>query len=169
MGCWLSIAYLALLASTQAAVPDSDIRNSEIPDHKTHFRMPAYRTRQQWLERKDQLRKQILSSAGLLPMPVKQPLHSTFSKRTEYSDYSVEVVLLETLPGYFVGGNLYRPLHLKTPAPAVLLPHGHWKGGRLENQAAYSVPALGINLARQGYVAFAYDMVGYNDTRQVPH
>src|SRR5437762_8342277 len=32
-----------------------------------------------------------------------------------------------------------------------------------------SGPALGINLARQGYVAFAYDMVGYNDTVQTPH
>ena len=26
-----------------------------------------------------------------------------------------------------------------------------------------------INLARQGYVVFAYDMVGYNDTIQTPH
>jgi dienelactone hydrolase len=31
------------------------------------------------------------------------------------------------------------------------------------------VPALGINLARQGYVVFAYDMVGFNDTQQTPH
>ena len=32
-----------------------------------------------------------------------------------------------------------------------------------------SVPARAINLARQGYVVFAYDMVGYNDTLQTPH
>ncbi len=169
MGRRSFVAYLALILYSQAAVPDSDIRNSEIPDHKTHFRMPEYRTRQQWLERKEQLRKQILSSAGLLPMPVKQPLHPKLSKFADYGDYSIEAVLLETLPGYFLGGNLYRPLHLKGSAPAVLLPHGHWRGGRLENQPAYSVPVLGINLARQGYVVFAYDMVGYNDTRQIPH
>ena len=40
----------------------------------------------------------------------------------------------------------------------MLIPHGHWERGRLENLPVYSVPALGINLARQGYVAFAYDM-----------
>jgi dienelactone hydrolase len=53
--------------------------------------------------------------------------------------------------------------------PAVLIPHGHWKKGRVENIPEYSVPALAMNLARQGYVAFAYDMVGYNDTTQLPH
>jgi hypothetical protein len=33
----------------------------------------------------------------------------------------------------------------------------------------YSVPTLCINLAVQGYVAFAYDMLGYNDTQQLKH
>jgi dienelactone hydrolase len=61
------------------------------------------------------------------------------------------------------------PANQQVRAPAVLIPHGHWKQGRLEDQPSYSVPALGINLARQGYVAFAYDMTGYNDTRQTPH
>lgn len=51
----------------------------------------------------------------------------------------------------------------------MLVPHGHWKRGRVENTEVYSVPALCANLAVQGYVAFAYDMVGYNDTRQTPH
>jgi dienelactone hydrolase len=31
------------------------------------------------------------------------------------------------------------------------------------------VPARAITLARQGYVVFTYDMVGYNDTIQTPH
>jgi dienelactone hydrolase len=102
-------------------------------------------------------------------MPAKTPLRPKVLRRLEYRDYSIDVILLETLPGYFLGGNLYRPVGKKLPAPAVLIPHGHWKRGRLEDQPSYSVPALGINLARQGYIAFAYDMVGFNDTRQTPH
>ena len=53
--------------------------------------------------------------------------------------------------------------------PAVLVPHGHWKNGRVENKPEYSVPALAMNLARQGYVVLTYDMIGYNDTTQLPH
>jgi len=156
-------------AASTAAISDTDIRTSELPGYKTHFSMPEYRTRDQWEARRQELRKQILSAAGLLPMPLRTPLHPKIVRHLEFKDYAVDVVLLETMPGYFLGGNLYRPVGKKQPAPAVLIPHGHWPRGRLEDQPSYSVPALGINLARQGYVAFAYDMVGFNDTRQTPH
>ncbi len=79
--------------------------------------------------------------------------------------------MLETLPGYYLAGNLYRPLKPAPTAgfPAIISPHGHWDYGRLENTAIASVPARAINLARQGYVVFSYDMVGYDDTIQTPH
>lgn len=169
----LSHTFLMVAALTPAvmpaAVPASDVRDTELADYNTHFKMPEYASRKQWDARRQELRQQILSAAGLLPMPAKASLRPNVIRRLEYKDYAIEVVLLETLPGYFLGGNLYLPVGKKSPAPAVLIPHGHWKRGRLEDQPSYSVPALGINLARQGYVAFAYDMVGFNDTRQTPH
>jgi dienelactone hydrolase len=152
-----------------SAVPDTDIRMTGVPNPKTHFVMRQYGSRKEWEARRQSLRQQILSAAGLLPMPVKRSLHPKFVRRMEYPDYSIEVVLLETFPGYFLGGNLYRPARGRQRSPGILLAHGHWKRGRLENLPSYSVPALGINLARQGYVVFAYDMAGYNDTRQTPH
>jgi len=164
--CLLSATFNLL---AWAAAPSTDVRNIELADYKTHFRIPEYKSRQDWEEHKTRLRQQILSAAGLLPMPVKTPLHPRVIRTFEYEDYSIQVVLIESFPGYYLGGNLYLPAVRKGPAPAVLIPHGHWKRGRVENLPAYSVPALGINLARQGYVAFAYDMVGYNDTRQTPH
>lgn len=164
--CVLGIAFAGAVI---AAVPDIDGRNAQVPDHNTHFRMPAYSSRRAWEARKVQLRNQILSAAGLLPIPQKNPLRPTITKHVDGEGFSVEAVLLETLPGYYLGGNLYRPAGKKGALPAVLLPHGHWKRGRLEDLPSYSVPALGMNLAHQGYVVFAYDMVGFNDTRQTPH
>jgi dienelactone hydrolase len=73
------------------------------------------------------------------------------------------------MPGYWLGGNLYRPLGRPGRHPGVVSPHGHWTYGRLEHQPLGSIPARAINLARQGYVVFAYDMVGYTDTIQTPH
>ena len=102
-------------------------------------------------------------------MPEKTPLHAQIFGRIEAQDYIVEKVLLETLPGFYLGGNLYRPRNGKATHPGILNPHGHWPYGRLENQPLYSGPSFGISLARQGYVVFAYDMVGYTDTIQVPH
>lgn len=162
--------FLLLLTSTLfAQVPSQDSRNTNIPNTDTHFTMPVYKTRAEWEARAAKLRKQILFAAGLEPMPARSPLTPQIFGRIENKDYSIEKVLLQTLPGYYLGGNLYRPVGRSGKLPGVLTPHGHWTYGRLEHQTLCSVPARAISLARQGYVVFSYDMVGYNDTVQTTH
>jgi dienelactone hydrolase len=131
--------------------------------------MPDYRTRAQWETRAAHLRKQILSAAGLYPLFDKTPLKPLVFGRLDNKDYTIEKVALETTPGYWLAGNLYRPAGQPGRHPAIASPHGHWSYGRLENQQLASVPGRAANLARQGYVVFIYDMVGYNDTVQTPH
>jgi len=160
-----------VLPPADEPVPERDARNIGILHTDTHFTMPTYRTLAEWQARRIHLRRQILSAAGLLPMPPKTPLHPQVFGRIENKTYSIEKVLLETMPGYYLGGNLYRPLSPPPPAgfPGIVSPHGHWDYGRLEHSEIASVPARCINLAQQGYVVFAFDMVGYNDTIQTPH
>ena len=50
------------------------------------------------------------------------------------------------------------------PFPAILNPHGHWKEGRLGESKDGCTAGRCISFARQGMIAFSYDMVGYNDT-----
>jgi len=160
-------AFTILLAATLLAGQDS--RNTNTPDTDTRAKLPDFHNLRDWEARKAQLRRQILSAAGLYPMPKTSVPHAEVFGRLQREDYSIEKVLLETLPGYYLGGNLYRPLNKAGKLPGILNAHGHWTYGRLENQDLFSGQALGINLAKQGYVVFAYDMVGYNDTMQTPH
>src|SRR5688572_9922488 len=170
------IVLLAVLVSAVAlpaqearsTIPAQDARNTVLSS-RTHYTMPVFATREAWQERAAFLRKQILASAGLLPMREKTPLNAQVCGKLERQGYSVEKVLLETLPGFYLGGNLYRPLGQQGPFPGVVSPHGHWAYGRLENTALVSVPGRAISMARQGYVVFTYDMVGQNDTDQIPH
>jgi dienelactone hydrolase len=152
-----------------AQVPTEDIRNKYLPHTDTHFKAPVHKSKAAWEARRLHLRNQILASAGLLPLPVRTPLKPRIIPSVERADYSIEKVLLETFPGFVLGGNLYRPRGRTGKFPGVVSPHGHWKQGRLEDSETGSIPARCINLARQGYVVFAYDMVGYNDTKQTPH
>jgi Acetyl xylan esterase (AXE1) len=160
---------IVLAAEAVAQVPARDARDTNLPSGRMHFEMPVYKTLPEWEARAAQLRKQILASAGLLPMPERTPLHPQIFGRIEREGYSVEKVLLETMPGFYLGGNLYRPVGKSGKFPGVASPHGHWDFGRLENTATVSVPGRCINLARQGYVVFTYDMLGYDDTIQTPH
>ncbi len=150
-------------------VAAEDSRNTNITTVTTHMPLPEFTNLQAWERRKAFLRNQILVSGGLSPMPEKTSLHAQIFGKIEQKDYTVEKVLIETLPGFYLGGNLYRPRNGRAKHPGILNPHGHWPYGRLENQPLYSGPSLGISLARQGYVVFAYDMVGYTDTIQLPH
>ncbi|MGH7129472.1 MAG: alpha/beta hydrolase family protein, partial [Planctomycetaceae bacterium] len=108
--------------------------------------------------------------------------------KIERDDYPIEKVFFEGRPGFYVTGNLYRPKHGDGKRPGVLCPHGHWRNGRFydagENaakeqiaQGAESFPAAArsplqarmVHLARMGCVVFHYDMIGYADSRQLPH
>jgi dienelactone hydrolase len=151
------------------AASGMDQRAAEVRHLNMRYTFQAPATRRAWEARRKDLREQILVGAGLWPLPEKAPLHARVFGKIEGDGYTVEKVLIETWPGFFLGGNLYRPKGKKGPFPAILNPHGHWTKGRLENTDVCSVPARCLNFARQGFIAFAYDMIGNVDTRQMAH
>ena len=132
------------------------------------FSPPPAMSLEEWKVRAAHLRERILATAGLLPAPERTPLNPVVFGEIQRTDYSLSKVYFESLPGFYVTGNLYKPAG-SGPFPAILSPHGHWPYGRLENSEHASVPGRAINLARQGFVVFTYDMIGYNDSRQLPH
>lgn len=146
-----------------------DLRVTDLRHRDRTYDFPSYATRQDWEARAADLRQHILVSTGLWPLPEKTPLNAQVFDRLERDGYTVEKVYFESYPGFLVTGNLYRPRGRSGPFPGILNPHGHWGNGRLANEESGSIPGRCINQARQGYVAFSYDMVGYNDSRQVDH
>jgi len=138
------------------------------PNRHTNTRFTPHRfaSKEEWEAFAQRLRRRILVSSGLWPMPERTPLNPRVSTVAENSDYVVEKVAIEAIPGFFVTGNLYRPVG-EGPFPAVATPHGHWTPqGRLIDCEEGSVPGRCITFARMGIVAFSYDMVGYNDSLQ---
>jgi len=152
---------------------DSTFRDSRFMNmrkgEKQEYTMPEFKTLAQWQAFSEHLRMHILISTGLYPLPEKTALSSRIFSMTRHEDYTVEKVLFESYPGFWVTGNLYRPVGKPGPFPAILTPHGHWTNGRLEDTELNSGPGRCINFARQGYMVFSYDMVGYQDSKQISH
>jgi hypothetical protein len=152
------------LASSPAFGADAPVSPVKTLDTPRAF--PDIATQAKWLERRRAIREQILVSSGLWPMPEKTPLQAAIFGKIVRDGYTVEKVYFQSLPGFYVAGNLYRPSGKGAgPFPAILNPHGHWEHGRLEDTQICSIPGRCINFARQGMIAFSYDMVGFNDTR----
>lgn len=126
-----------------------------------------YSSIEAWQKRRQEVEWGILKGAGLFPLPKKESLNPIIRNKKKCNDYTVENVALETFPGFYCTGNLYRPRFKSNSFPAVLSPHGHFaaEGGRFSRM----VQARCARLAQMGIITFSYDMVGWGESLQVPH
>lgn len=163
-----TIASLALLAATvsgQVKIPEVEAVANLEAFGKT------YTDKASWKKRAEMIRNGILRGAGLDPFPRRTPLNPVVHSVKKKNGYTVANVYFESFPGFFVTGNLYRPLpadgqELKVKSLAgILCPHGHWKEGRFRK----NMQARCAVFAKAGAVVFAYDMVGWQESTQVDH
>ncbi|MHC4796565.1 MAG: alpha/beta hydrolase family protein, partial [Planctomycetota bacterium] len=146
------------------------VRGDDLPHTNTIFKPTKYTSLEQWKTQRQWLRGQVRFAAGLCPEPQRTPLNAKIFGKMEMDGCTIEKVYFESRPGFFVTGNLYRPINVQGKVPAVACPHGHWKKGRIHHDKRGSIPARCITLARLGAVVFAYDMIGFNDSgRQIEH
>jgi hypothetical protein len=166
------IASLALLISFSLAAFAADTKptlcvgnyHSEADAVKQLARLSAtHSSKAEWLARAAMIRRQILTGAGLNPLPRRTPLKAVVHKKRNYDGYSVESAAFEARPGFYVYGSLYRPLGKSGPFPGILCPHGHARGpegGRYRADQQHRCATL----ARMGAVVFSYDMIGFGDS-----
>ncbi len=124
-------------------------------DRMARPRNPHAASLAQWEARRERVRRHVLDSLGLLPLPERVPLKVHVSGELDRDGYIVKRLYWRTWPHYYASGYLYMPKALQGPAPAILNPHGHWAQGSREPK----VQARLISLARKGYVCLVVDSV----------
>ena len=111
-----------------------------------------------WEQRKAGLRSCLLSTLKLTTLPEKPASAPIITPKRTLGDYTVENIAIETLPGVYVCGSLYKPLKSKGRLPVVLNPDGHFAKGRYREDCQYRCAML----ARMGAIAFSYDLIGWD-------
>jgi dienelactone hydrolase len=119
----------------------------------------AITTRNAAEARQREVREKILRTIGPLS-DYDGPLNARTTGWLPGQGYRIEKVVFESLPRYFVTGNLYVPEE-SGKHPGILFPMGHWDEGKAAAQQ------MAANLARKGFVVFAYDPVGQGERLQV--
>lgn len=125
-------------------------------------------TQADWEKRADVIRNGIIKGMKLEQMPARTtPFNTIIHSTREMDGYIVENIAIESFPGFFITGNLYRPLNPApfAKSPAILSVHGHGPDLRFGE----SMQKRSAAFARMGAVVFAYDMIGYGDSKQVDH
>ncbi len=176
---WLTGGTLAAAAEPTPALKDLD----------GHFPFNVPVSAEDWADRADAVRLQTRIALGVHPLPKLAAPVATIHGRREMDGYTIEKVILESLPGHFVTASLYRPFPadpIDQRRPAVMYAHGHWNDGRFyetpagdvprllasggerfENAAINHMQAACVQLARMGVIALQYDMIGYADSQQI--
>ena len=189
---WPMLGTPTARAATPRALPagqlPDDLRLGPLKDLDGYFPFTPPSSIEAWRQRVERVRRQMLVSLGLWPMPQRTPLNPVIHGRLTRNGYTVEKVYFESLPGFFVTGNLYRPTGRSGKLPGVLCPYGHWSDGRFmdlgvegvrkqivegaerfEDGGRSPLQSRCVQLARMGCVVFHYDMIGYADSVQIPY
>lgn len=177
-------------AAAPRALPEgklpADARLGPLKDLDGYFPLRVPGSKDEWQRRAERVRRQVKVATGLWPTPTSTPLNAVVHGRVDRNEYTVDRVYLESYPGHFVTGSLYRPKGRTGKLPAVLCPHGHWNNGRFVDQGVaqarrdiaagaerfvnsgrFPLQARCVQLARMGCVVFHYDMLGNADSLQL--
>jgi len=133
------------------------LKTVEEGKHQLDYLSSLYNNVQSWEVRKDSLRKCFLSALRLTNIPARPSSEPIITPIRKFKDYTVQNIAIETLPGIYVCGSLYRPLKYKGKIPVVLNPDGHFSKGRYRDDCQYRCAAL----AKMGAMAFSYDLFGW--------
>lgn len=175
-----SLAVLSFAPSTASAQSSLRVLPEEFNADRTHQMMRSYlRTRvHAALDRRlEELEAALTSSDAFAAyqqrrrefirgafgtLPERTPLNARVTGVLQDDGYTIEKVLFESQPGFFVTGNVYRPTG-KGPFPAILHPVGHSDVGKAYGSYQRANRLLALN----GFVVLCFDPIGQGERKQL--
>lgn len=119
--------------------------------------LAALKTPEDWRGYQKSIRDRLAEYWG--PFPEKTPLNVQSVGTIDRGQFTIEKIIYEGRPGYYVTANFYLPKGREFPAPGVLLVCGHSAEGK--GYHLYHECALGLVL--KGYAVLAIDPTGQGE------
>lgn len=132
----------------------------------------TYSNLEEWKKRAEGIRKGIILGSELnkiLKKYRKAPFKTIVHSKKILDGYTVENIAIESKPGFYVTGNIYKPENIKGKIPVILCPHGHWSKPEDYGRFRTDMQKRCAAFARMGAVVFTYDMIGYGESTQYEH
>ncbi len=121
----------------------------------------AIRTPAQWAQRRERLLAAFQQAIGPFPAE-KTPLNARLVGTLDRERYTIEKLVFESRPRFYVTAVAYVPKRHKPPYPGMLFPLGHSRNGK----AMDSYQRTPAGFAEKGYFVLAYDPLGQGERWQ---
>ena len=119
-----------------------------------------YSNQSEWEKRKAELKNCLPRALRLSPVPAKPDSKIILTAKRKYDGYTVENFALETLPGIYVCGSIYKPAKIKGKCPVILNPNGHFGQGRYREDEQKRCATQ----ARMGAIAVSWDLFAWGES-----
>jgi cephalosporin-C deacetylase-like acetyl esterase len=116
-------------------------------------------TKADWTNYQNELKRKFGSSLAKFQ---KTPLNAKVTGKLERENFTVEKIIFESHPGFYVTAAMFIPKKLTKPAPAVIYCSGHTELGFRSD--VYQ--RVMMNLVEKGFVVFAFDPIGQGERLQ---
>lgn len=120
----------------------------------------SFTSLEEWEAYRDRISAVIRELTG--PFPERTPLNARTLGRLERPEFSVEKIVFESVPGFYVTAALLLPKGSEEPAPAIVYASGHTADGFRADAYQHKI----INLAKKGFVVLAFDPLGQGERLQ---
>jgi cephalosporin-C deacetylase-like acetyl esterase len=126
---------------------------------KRKEKIDQLQTRTDWLNYQTELKEKYRESLNKFK---KTPLNARVTSTLKRDNYTVEKIIFESHPGFYVTSCLFLPKKRQKPAPAIIYCSGHTDLG-FRSEVYQRVI---LNLVEKGFVVFAFDPIGQGERLQ---
>ena len=127
---------------------------------KRSLDMTKLSTQEQWIERQKNIKEKLIEIVG--PFPPKTPLNARTVETIKKSGFTVEKIIFESQPEFYVTACLFIPGKIEDKAPAIIYCSGHSDIG-FRNVPYQRVI---LNLVKKGFIVLAFDPLGQGERLQ---
>lgn len=116
-------------------------------------------TREEWEAQRGALKREVMRSLGLDPLPPETPLNAQVTGVLKREGYRIEKIVFYSRPDFPVTAHCYVPEgHEGEKLPVILNPHGHWGWKKSQKE----VQTRAAFQASRGYLAMVVDSPGHS-------
>ena len=119
-----------------------------------------YGSQAEWENRKTEIKSCLPEALKLSPLLSRPNSAVILTSKRKYDGYTVENFAIESLPGVYVAGSIYKPLEIKGKCPVILNPNGHFKDGRYRPDQQFRCAAQ----ARMGVISASWDLFAWGES-----
>ena len=125
-------------------------------------RVASLATAEDWEDYREQVKLKLAQIIG--PFPEKTPLNPEITGVIEKDDFTVEKLIYESQPGFYVTAALFLPKKRERKAPSIVYCSGHSDLGFRSDTYQTKI----INLVKKGFIVLAFDPLGQGERMQYP-